>query len=287
MEDQDKSGVDQAATNGAGAAEGAGETSAGVGDARTSESHNKQLDELTRAYERARDELNDAVRTLRAEIANVDIDQARLRARTWVDENPTLAVFLGIGAGIVTGRLLSNAFRSEPPALTDRARLRADRWASDAGGYANELSSALAFHLGRAARAAGEAGDYVAHQGADVAERVSQAARQTGEDVSRRAERLGKDFSKRASHAGHDVSKRAEDAADALASSTERSVHALEDAAQDLAKTLKKKSKAAGKKSKKQVGRGLEFSDTAVNAARTAVAAVVVKKVNDWMKAMR
>ena len=61
----------------------------------------------------------------------------------------------------------------------------------------------------------------------------------------------------------------------------------LEEAAQDLSKTLKKKSKKAGKRTKKNVNRGLEFSDTAINAARTAVAAVVVKKVSDWMKAMR
>lgn len=281
MEDQEKTGVDQPTTNGANSAE----SRPLDGDA--TDARRRQVDELAHAYERARDELNEAVQSLRAEIAKVDLEKARLRARSWVDENPTLAVFLGIGAGIVTGRLLSNAFRSEPPPLTTRARRRADKWAGDAGSYANELSTALAYHVGRAAKAAGEAGDYVAHQGADVADRVSRRARETGEDVSRRAERFGKDFSKRASHVGHDVSRRAEDAADVLASSSARSVHALEEAAQDLSKTLKKKSKVAKKKTKKSVDQGLAFSDTAMNAARTAVAAVVVKKVSDWMKAMR
>ena len=151
MEEREKTGVDQPATNGADAADEGGEVR---GD-EASASRNRQLDELTHAYERARDELNDAVRALRAEIARVDFDQARVRARNWVDENPTLAVFLGVGAGIITGRLLSNAFRSEPPPMSVRARRRADRLADDAGAYAGELGTALAYHLGRAARAAG------------------------------------------------------------------------------------------------------------------------------------
>lgn len=292
MEDQEKTGVDQPTSNGANAPESAGDAlGGGQGGAQGSQTQpgarNRQMDELTQAYERARDELNEAVRTLRMEIAKIDIDQARVKARSWVDENPTLAVFLGIGAGIITGRMLSSAFHSEPPPLSVRARNRADRFAGDAGGYANELSTALAYHLGRAARAAGEAGDYVAHQGADVADKVSRRAREAGEDVSKRAEQFGKDFSKRASHAGRDVSRRAEDAADVLAASTSRSAHALEDAADDLAKTLKKRSKKARKVSKKNIDKGLQFSDTAINAARTAVAAVVVKKVSDWMKHMR
>ena len=307
MEDQDKTGVDQPTSNGANAAEAAARTAntaegaAQTAGGPTGEAQNarrQQLDELTQAYERARDELNDAVRTLRMEIAKIDLDQARTRARTWVDENPTLAVFLGIGAGIVTGRLMSSAFRSDPPPVSVRARRQADRWAHDAEGYASELSTALAYHLGRAARAAGEAGEYVADHSADIGERVAKAAREAskdaskradrlGKDVSKHADRLGKDFSKRASHAGADVSRRAEDFAESVADSTSRSVHALEEAAHDLSKTLKKRSKVARKKSKKSVNRGIEFSDSALNAARTAVAAVVVKKVSDWVKQMR
>lgn len=312
MEDRDKTGVDQPTSNGADAAGGSAANAEANAEATAGSAQNarrQQLDELTQAYERARDELNDAVRTLRMEIAKIDLDQARTRARTWVDENPTLAVFLGIGAGIVTGKLLSSAFRSEPPPLSVRARRRADRWAHDAEGYAGELSTALAYHLGRAARAAGDAGDYVADHGGEFAERMSKAAREAskdaskraerigkdiskhadrfGKDVSKHADRLGKDFSKRASHAGRDVSRRAEDFAEAVAASTSRSVHALEEAAHDLSKTMKKRSKDAQKKTKKSVDRGLEFSDTALNAARTAVAAVLVKKVSDWMKQVR
>ena len=308
MEDQENTGVDQPTSNGANAAEAAAPNVGGAG-AEAQDARREQLDELTQAYERARDELNDAVRTLRMEIAKIDLDQARTRARTWVDENPTLAVFLGIGAGIVTGRLLSGAFRSQPPPLSVRARHQADSWAHDAGGYANELSTAIAYHLGRAARAAGDAGDYVADHSVEIADRVGKAAREAskdaskkadrfgkdlskqadrlGKDLSKHADRVGKDFSKRASHTGHDVSRRAEELADTIAASTSRSVHALEDAADDLSKTMKKRSKEARKKTKKGVDRGLEFSDTALNAARTAVAAVVVKKVSDWMKQVR
>jgi len=268
-------------------ANGSGGPEGSDGPAGHESSKNRQLDELTRAYERARDELNEAVRTLRAELAKIDLEQARARARTWIDENPTLAVFLGVGAGILAGRLLSSAFRPEPPPVSVRARKRADRWIGEAGDYAGELSTALAYHLGKAAKAAGEAGDYVAHHGADVADRVARRARQAGEDLSRRAEHLGHEFSHRASVAGRDVSKRTEDAAHALAASTSRSVHELEEAAEDLAKTLKKKSKAVRKKVGKGGSNSHGLPDTALSAAQAALAATVVKKVNDWMKASR
>lgn len=244
-----------------------------------------QMDELTRAYERARDELNEAVRNLRAELAKIDIEQARARARSWVDENPTLAVLLGVGAGILTGRLLANAFRSEPPSVTERARNRADALVGDAGTTANEIIAALAYYLGRAARSAGDAGEFVTSRGSDLAANLSRQAVRVGEDVSRKAERAGKEFSRQAGHLGRDISRKAEHAADTIADSTARSVHALEEAADDLSKTLKKRSKKIKKKIRKHDSS--DFSEMAMNAARTIVAAAAVKKANDWIKRMR
>ncbi len=294
MEEQDKAGVDQPYPDGNVRAESTGDESA----EESSAARRRQLDELTQAYERARDELNDAVRSLRAEVARIDLEQARTRARSWVDENPVLAVFIGVGAGIVAGRLLSTAFHSEPKTLSDRARYRADELRGRAGGLADELGAALAYQLSRAARSAGDAGGYVAHRGADVAETVSKRAREVGEDVSERARHAGKEFSRRAENVGRDVSRRtihwsedasrrAEEIAEGLADSTAHSVRVLEEATDELSKTLKKSSKKARKKAKKRADRGLQFSDTVANAARTAVAAVVVKKVSDWMRAFR
>lgn len=304
MADEQKTGIGETRPNGEGpsaAANSAGEGGPGA----VSEEQNRQLQELTRAYERARDELNEAVRNVRTELSKIDFDQARTRARSWVDENPTLAVFLGIGAGILTGRLLSGAFRPEPPPLSVRARRRAELLAREGGDFAGDLSSIIAHQVARAVHEAGDFGAAAVKRGGEAAEHFGREARTMGDDVSRRAEKAGKDFSKRAERTGRDVSKRAErvgremshrakemgesvtrraeDVSEVLSETAVRSFHELEDAAHDLSKTMKKRSKHA----KKSVERGVDFSSTVVNAARTAVAAVVIKKVNDWMKAMR
>lgn len=297
MADEQKAGIGETRPNGDGATAAANST-AGTDASPVSEERKRQMEELTRAYERARDELNEAVRNVRAEISKIDFDQARTRAKSWVDENPTLAVFLGIGAGILTGRLLSGAFRPEPPPLPVRARKRAELLAREGGDFASELSSVIAQQISRAVHEAGSASASAARRGGKAAEKFGREARSVGEDVSRRAERAGKDLSKRAERAGRDVSHRARDFGDtfsrragdvseAISESAVRSFQELEDAAHDLSKTMKKKSKHAQKTAKKNVDRGVDFSGTVLTAARTAVAAVVIKKVNDWMKAMR
>jgi hypothetical protein len=60
-------------------------------------------------------------------------------------------------------------------------------------------------------------------------------------------------------------------------------MHVLEDAAEDLAEAVREKSG----KARKQAKRGLDFSSAAMNVARTAVAAVVVKKLADLAKRVR
>lgn len=318
MADEQKAGIGESRTNG----EGPEKPEAGdEGSEPTAEERRqRQLEELTLAYNRAREDLNQAIRNVRAEMAAVDFDQARTRAKSWVDENPTLAVFLGVGAGILTGKLLSGAFRSEPPPLSVRARRRAEALAGDAGDYAGELGTLLAHQFARAMHEAGSVGSTAAKRGGEVAEdlgrrarslgdEVSHQAERTGRDLSKRAERAGRDFSKRAERTSRDLSKRAEragrdvskhtrelsdvvsrkadDVAEALAESSARSFHELEDAAYDLSKTVKKRSKRAKKSAGKNLESGLDYSGAVLNAARTAVAAVVIKKVNDWMKQLR
>lgn len=293
MEEHEQAGVDQPSANGN---EPAGSTSGGrsAGSHAQDNSSHRHVDELTQAYERARRELNEAVKSLREEVSNIDIDRARSRAKGWVEENPALAVMLGVGAGIVSGRLLSSAFRSEPASLTDRARHQADELRGRAGDYADELGEALAVQLRRAAASVDDVGDFVSKRGGDMTDRardlgeeISARAREAGETISRRAEKTGKDVSRRAGNVSKDASRRADEIADSLEDTTARSVRALEDAADELSKTLKKRSKKARKGAKKRVDRGHDFSNTVVNAARTAVAAVVVKKVNDWLRALR
>lgn len=298
MADEQNAGMNEASTNGEGRSAATGEAPTNAEESRGTAEQHRQLQELTNAYNRARDELNEAIRNVRSELARVDIDQARRRAKSWVDENPTLAVFLGIGAGIFAGRLLSSAMHPEPPPLPERARHRAQMMVRDGGEYAGELGAVIAKQVARAVHEAGEAGAFAAKRSGEVAETVGRKARTLGDDVSHRAEKASRNLSKQAERVGRDASHRARDLgeslssrvdeiADALSDGASRSFHELEDVAHDLSKTVKKKSKRAKKKTQKKVNRGIDYSDAMLNAARTAVAAVVLKRVNSWMKSMR
>lgn len=309
MSDEQKAGIEETRSNGEESSV-AGQGSPGdTGEEKGSPEQHRQLQELIDAYDRARDELNEAIRNVRAELAKIDFDKARTRARSWVDENPTLAVFLGIGAGILTGRLVSSALHPEPPPLSERARRRAEMLAREGGEAASDLSAAIARQIARAVHEAGDVGAAAAKRGGRTAESIGKKARTFGDDVSHRAEKAGKQFSKRAEKAGRDLSKKAERAgrdvshlardfgesfsvradhlAETLADSASKSFHELEEAAHDLSKTMKKTSKQAKKSTEKGLERGADYSTAMLNAARTAVAAVVLKRINDWMKHVR
>lgn len=316
MADEQKTGIDDARSNGEGSTPG----EPGAPETQQETPGERQLQEVIHAYERARDELNEAIQNVRTELAKIDFEQARTRARSWVDENPTLAVFLGIGAGILTGRLISNALHPEPPPLSVRARRRAQELAREGGEAAGEFSSVLAAQIARALHEAGDVGAAAAKQSGRTAEALGRKARTLGDDVSHRAQKAGKDFSKRAEKVGKDISKRAEKAgknfskraeragrdvshrardlgesvshradhlSEALSDTASRSFLELEDAAHQLSKTMKKSSKRARKSTEKRLEKGADYSTALLTTARTAVAAVVLKRINDWMKAVR
>lgn len=210
-------------------------------------------------YDRARRELQEVVQSLRQEIARLDLEQARLRARNWVDENPTLAVFLGIGAGMLAGKLLASALKPAPPPPWHRRALdRADGLAEQAKGFAAGVGAILAEQAALAGRRAYEAGDALSRQAGHTADVVSRKARTVGGEIARRAGEL----------------------ADAASDTADRSAHLLHETAGDVRKNLRKKSK----KAKKKARHAFDFGDTVRNAAGTAVAAVVIKKVNDWVR---
>lgn len=230
----------------------------------------ERAEEIGALYDRARRELNEAVQTLRAEVAQLDLAQTRARAERWVDENPTLTLFLGIGAGLLAGRLLSSAFRpAPPPPLHVRARHRAGDLAEQAMGFASGMGAVVASQAARAA-----------HQARDTGTRVSHQAAIFGEELARRAEAAGAAFSERTDDWTDVVSHRASEAVHAASEAARRSADQLHDASGDARKHLRKQSK----KVRRQVHTGLQFADTVAAAARTAVAAVVIKKVNDFIK---
>lgn|GEM_PF-4568260 len=219
------------------------------GATRAQEEYQRQSRDIAQAYEAARREMNEALARLRSEIERIDMTQATQRAQDWVAKNPALATFIAVGGGIALGRLLSSAMRAAPPPpppLPVRVRNRALDYAAIARDYAGEIGEAIA-------AGAAIASSTIAAKAADA-----------GEVIARRASGIGEAMTERVSEVTEGVRHRASDAA-----------KELQTEAMDLSKSVKKK-----------VNSGVDFGDTVAGAAKTVVAAILVKKVADWIKQM-
>lgn len=167
-----------------------------------------------RSAEELRRDLLDAIGDLRAEVARLRVDEARTRIQQWVRENPTLAVFLATGAGILAGRLVTQALTpAPPPPLTERARQRARLLASEAQRRASDVGKGVAE---RAATAGREAQQRTSVAG----EQLSRQAREWGTTVAEQARQLGANMADE-DVVGKAVAERADRAAQAVRASTQ------------------------------------------------------------------
>ena len=184
------------------------------------------------------------------------MEKARQQAQTWVEENPTLTVFLALGAGIVVGKLISEALKpAPPPTLSERLRSQRRALTSQARGYAHDVS------------------DVVADRAAEVGEAIVRRARELGEDVSRRARELGEDVTRRATDAVSATSDRAADWGEAASAKSSRAAHTVQDAADDLAEVVKERA-----------GHSLDIFESLFNTIKSITAAVIVQKVTNWLR---
>jgi len=219
----------------------------------------EKTDEIAATYERAKHELNEAVAKLRDELARLDLEKARQRARTWVEENPTLAVMLALGAGVVVGRIVSEALKpAPPPPLSARLKMQGQALASQARHYAHDM------------------GDVVSERAAEIGDVLGRRARELGEDVTRRTKELGEDLTRRAASAVAEASEQATGWGETVKERSGPAMRALQEAGEDVAGAARTR-----------VGSSRDVFDTLVNAAKTVTAAVVVKKVTDWLRRPR
>ena len=215
-----------------------------------------KTDEIAATYERAKKELTEAVSKLHDELKQIDVQKARQQARTWVEENPTLTVFLALGAGIVVGKLIAGALKpAPPPPLSHRLKSQGRELASQAGHYAHDVS------------------DVVADRAAEVGEAIVRRARELGEDVSRRARELGEDVTRRATEAVAATSDRAEDWGEAVSERSGRAAHAVHDTAEEVAGMVKART-----------GHGLGVFESLFNTIKSITAALIVQKVTEWLR---
>jgi ElaB/YqjD/DUF883 family membrane-anchored ribosome-binding protein len=208
------------------------------------------------SFEKARKDLQESVSKLREEIADFDMKDARQRTRTWVEENPTLALFLTVGTGLLVGRIIVKALTpAPPPPLPKRLQARGKMLASQAQDYAYDL------------------GDIISDRTADAVSVLSRKASQATEAAIRRAHELGEDVARQAGVVSEQATDRAAEWGDIIASQSSRAAHAAQDRAEDLAGAAKTKA-----------SHGIDVTESLFNAAKTAAAAFIVKKVTDLFR---
>ncbi|MDX1531572.1 MAG: hypothetical protein R3362_08605 [Rhodothermales bacterium] len=105
------------------------------------------------------------------------------KARTWVEDNPALAVLGAVALGLVAGRLIAAAIpEPEPESLADKIEARAKALAKEGRYYADDAGDAIAKQLAVAAAALGEASHVVSKnakkgyaEAKDVSESIAEA----------------------------------------------------------------------------------------------------------------
>lgn len=214
------------------------------------------LHELREAYEQARIDLKQTTEKLRSELQKIDVEEAGEKAKTWVKENPGLAFFLAVGAGMLFGRTLTKALDPPPPpSLSERARQKSNFLANSARDFAGDAIDKLSVHASTA--------------GEQMADRM----RNVRGSLYERAENLGDDLRSRAGELGNSASHKSNELISSFSDAAERAADSLQVAARDLSKTVKLQRK------KQQ-----SLYESILHAAKTVFGAMVFKRLSDWIR---
>ena len=143
-------------------------------------------------YEKARENFD---RAFGQQFRGFDRKETKSKLEAWVQKNPTLAIFLSVGAGILVGRLAKKSFTpSPPPPLTERARRQAGRLTADVQRYARETQDEVSKRTAKAQEDLGR-------RAGKARENLSRRSKEWSESTSRQAADLGKRASEQASGA--------------------------------------------------------------------------------------
>ncbi len=216
----------------------------------------EMLNELREAYEQARIDLKQTSDRLRSEINKIDLEEAGEAAKTWVKDNPGLAFFMAVGAGMFVGRALTKALEPPPPpSFSQRAR---------------EKSS----HLSNATRQfAGDAVDRFSAQAASAGEQMADRVRAARGSIYDRAGSLGDLINQRAGDLGHVANEKTSELISSFSDAAERAADSLQVAATDLSKSVKKQKSEAS-----------SLYESLLQSAKTVFSAFVFKRISDWIR---
>lgn len=249
------------------------EAPADAADETSQNERDETSDERTEGLEDLRRELLNAIGDLRADMARLQMDEARGRLRQWICNNPTLAIFLATGTGIVAGRLLSKALApSPPPPLSERVRQRAEALAETTRRQTQEAGEGVSEQAAAVRRRADATRQAAEDRAAEAGGRLRQRAQDWGATVADRATSLGSEAAGRAKALGTALGQDADAVRSTVTDRAERASEALKSSAQGITDTADK------------VRSGYRAAKIGVKVAKVAFALLVAKKSVDWVR---
>jgi len=232
-----------------------------------------EADSSTDRITEIRHELLEAIGDLRAEVARLQMDEARGRLRQWIRDNPTLAMFLAAGTGIAAGRILSKALEpAPPPPLSERARRRAQELADRAREQAQQVGDDVSKQVSEARERANRSRRDASGRAAEASERLRQQAQDWGAAVAERAASLRDQATDQARSLGASIDQDAEGVSAAIADRARGASEAIKSSAQRVSDTAD------------TVRSGYKAAKIGTKVAKFVFALFVAKKSTDWLR---
>jgi hypothetical protein len=219
-----------------------------------------------------REELNELVTDLRAEVTRLKVERAKAETQTWMQRNPGLAALLSVGLGVAAGYGLARWTAPKPPErLSDRTR----KALQDLAGRAQKAAADVSVDLEDRAARAGEGAREIGRRLLEDAERAGAAAGERARDWSReaarRAQELSTETSERAQRAQEEGSKRAREIGEQIAGDVEQAEEELERRARETADTVRSSLPSANS----------SLTSSVVSVLALAAGSFVAKKLKD------
>lgn len=173
-------------------------------------------------------DLHELVRELRAEVTRLKAQQAKARAKNWIQRHPLLTMVLSVGIGGAAGYGAAAAFHPHPPrTLSGHARQRLQGLTKDA----RELASRLRGQLeDRAARSSAQ----LRERAQETGHRLAEEAQEAGETAQREAQSFARTASERLRDATDEASRRFREGTEKAGRDARDVREALEDRASDV-----------------------------------------------------
>lgn len=171
-------------------------------EAHSTESSEENAPEQEERESGVQQDLHELVGELRAEITRLKAQQAKARAKNWIQRHPLLTMALSIGVGGAAGYGIATAVRPRrPQTLSEHARRRLERLSENARRVASQLRDQVG---DRAARS----GAQLRERARETSQRLAEEAQEAGQSAQREAQDFARSASERIREATDEASRR-------------------------------------------------------------------------------